>query len=782
MPSEYSGERRSSYSHYSMSQKNNEKPVISREEDQQTQTWHQPIRNNESQSSLASYHSRSSLLDDLDSRRILNRPPQFDLTEDWKSRSHSQSKTNLSHYGSQQSFKSPYYLGSQRQEQRPLCGLTEDWKRRSHSQSTTNLSHYGSQQSSKSPYYLGSQRQEQRPLCGLTEDWKRRSHSQSRTNLSDYSSQQSFKSPYYLGSQRQEQRPQSQYIPIARQNNSSSSFQQQQRKAKCSSYYDQRESSYSQATNDGNIGGNNSYFMRHIPVAQTSSHNLLKQHQYQSDIPYPIAQTSSHNVLKQHQYQSDIPYYPGFKFQMVPGTSPFDMSAYVTNPSGHVENCEIIDLDDCNYSIKFVPKQMAGGGAHKVRASGSGLVRGEVNTQSEFNIYTREAGAGSLAIAVEGPAKAEIDFFDRKDGSCGVSYVCPEPGEYQVSIKFNDEHIPDSPFTVNVSPPIGDAKKLTIHSLKTKGLEVNRPCTFTVNVNGARGRLDARVTAPSGAEDTCLVQEMGDEHYAIRFIPKENGVHWVHVRFNGRDIPDSPFRVVVGHANADPGRVFASGPGLYRGETGKPCEFLIDTMNAGAGALAVTVDGPSKVQLDCKEVSEGYRVTFTPTAPGDYLITIKFAGINIGGSPFKNTVTGIGMTSHTSGGLSTSSSYSQRQQNISNIIFETVERSLSSSHLSSMQRSMQSDAGKVRVKGQGLQRAFRNEKASFTVDTRDAGSAMLMVGVYGPKYPCEEVFIKHMGNNQYNVSYTVREKGEYMLIVKWGDQHIPGSPWHIEVV
>lgn len=59
------------------------------------------------------------------------------------------------------------------------------------------------------------------------------------------------------------------------------------------------------------------------------------------------------------------------------------------------------------------------------------------------------------------------------------------------------------------------------------------------------------------------------EHYAIRFIPRENGVHWVHVRFNGRDIPDSPFRVTVGHANADPGRVFASGAGLYQGETGK---------------------------------------------------------------------------------------------------------------------------------------------------------------------------------------------------------------------
>lgn len=46
-------------------------------------------------------------------------------------------------------------------------------------------------------------------------------------------------------------------------------------------------------------------------------------------------------------------------------------------------------------------------------------------------------------------------------------------------------------------------------------------------------------------------------------------------------------------------------PFLLSTISGIPCEFLIDTMNAGAGALAVTVDGPSKVQLDCREVAEG---------------------------------------------------------------------------------------------------------------------------------------------------------------------------------
>lgn len=160
---------------------------------------------------------------------------------------------------------------------------------------------------------------------------------------------------------------------------------------------------------------------------------------------------------------------------------------------------------------------------------------------------------------MEGPSKAEIAFEDRKDGSCGVSYVVqepggcphgdgqwacltfqmgflltsqadgwgcrtdsspepllsapssthtpgnacqsselspdprslswdeagvgmvaplpppilgpvltglPSPGDYEVSIKFNDEHIPDSPFVVPVASLSDDARRLTVTSLQ----------------------------------------------------------------------------------------------------------------------------------------------------------------------------------------------------------------------------------------------------------------------------------------------------------------------------
>lgn len=74
---------------------------------------------------------------------------------------------------------------------------------------------------------------------------------------------------------------------------------------------------------------------------------------------------------------------------------------------------------------------------------------------------------------------------------------------------------------------------------------------------------------------------------------------------------------------------------------GSPAEFIVNTSNAGAGALSVTIDGPSKVKMDCQECPEGYRVTYTPMAPGSYLISIKYGGpYHIGGSPFKAKVTG----------------------------------------------------------------------------------------------------------------------------------------------
>lgn len=135
------------------------------------------------------------------------------------------------------------------------------------------------------------------------------------------------------------------------------------------------------------------------------------------------------------------------------------------------------------------------------------------------------------------------------------------------------------------------------------GLKVNQPASFAVQLNGARGVIDARVHTPSGAVEECYVSELdsgelalplppcqsktswegegeiephlpilcpADKH-TIRFIPHENGVHSIDVKFNGAHIPGSPFKIRVGEQSqaGDPGLVSAYGPGLEGGTTGE---------------------------------------------------------------------------------------------------------------------------------------------------------------------------------------------------------------------
>ncbi|XP_054669068.1 filamin-C isoform X3 [Grus americana] len=480
--------------------------------------------------------------------------------------------------------------------------------------------------------------------------------------------------------------------------------------------------------------------------------------------------------------------------------SPQELSAQVLSPSGQRFEAEVVAGGAGVYSVRFVPQEMGPhtvsvkyrgqhvpgspfqftvgplgeGGAHKVRAGGTGLQRGVAGVPAEFSIWTREAGAGGLSIAVEGPSKAEIAFEDRKDGSCGVSYLVQEPGDYEVSIKFNEEHIPDSPFVVPVASHSDDARRLTVTSLQ-ETVTVNQPASFAVQLNGARGVIDAKVHTPAGVVEECYVSELDSDKYAIGFLPRENGVHSIDLRFNGRHVPGSPFNIRVGEQSqaGDPGLVTAYGPGLEGGLTGVCSEFLVKTANAGAGALAVTIDGPSKVKLDCVECAEGHRVTYTPMAPGNYLISIKYGGPHhIVGSPFKAKVTGPRL----SGGHSL--------HETSTVLVETVTRGGSASRgppaFGGLPK-FSSDAGKVVARGPGLATAFLGQKNHFTVDCSKAGTNMLMVGVHGPKTPCEEVYVKHVGNRVYNVTYTVKEKGDYVLILRWGDDNVPGSPYRVTV-
>lgn len=71
----------------------------------------------------------------------------------------------------------------------------------------------------------------------------------------------------------------------------------------------------------------------------------------------------------------------------------------------------------------------------------------------------------------------------------------------------------------------------------------------------------------SGREDDCFITPLGNGEHSVRFVPKEEGVHYLHARFNGVHIPGSPYRIVVGGGghgpvSHDPSTVCVRGGGI----------------------------------------------------------------------------------------------------------------------------------------------------------------------------------------------------------------------------
>ncbi|VDK69649.1 unnamed protein product, partial [Gongylonema pulchrum] len=218
-----------------------------------------------------------------------------------------------------------------------------------------------------------------------------------------------------------------------------------------------------------------------------------------------------------------------------------------------------------------------------------------------FNLYTKEAGGGELKVTVEGPSKAEMHIHENGDGSCSVDYKVSKSGEYVMGIKFNNEHIPESPFKVYVPPVTDEAVPLELASFPEWGAP-GKKCAFSVLANCAPNQLEAKVRTPSNKiKPVEIIQAADGESYTFQFIPSETGVHYIDVTLNGLPIRNSPFGLRI-RADCDPTAVIVSGAGIRNGHTGRECEFMVNTKDAGSGLLQIQVDGPSKVTLDACEV------------------------------------------------------------------------------------------------------------------------------------------------------------------------------------
>lgn len=119
------------------------------------------------------------------------------------------------------------------------------------------------------------------------------------------------------------------------------------------------------------------------------------------------------------------------------------------------------------FVVEALPQKAAtpAGDPNKVKVYGPGLTEGVANSPADFTIDTRDAGKGGLGMTIEGPSEAKIECFDKGNGTCDVRYWPTEPGDYAISVLFNEKPVKDSPFKATIAP----SKRVDVSDVKVTG-------------------------------------------------------------------------------------------------------------------------------------------------------------------------------------------------------------------------------------------------------------------------------------------------------------------------
>ncbi|XP_054721310.1 filamin-A-like [Uloborus diversus] len=376
------------------------------------------------------------------------------------------------------------------------------------------------------------------------------------------------------------------------------------------------------------------------------------------------------------------------------------------------------------------------------KVEGTGLTAAEVEQVASFKIIAKGLW-GSPQVTVDGPeTEAEVSIEEEESGVYIVKYIPEETGLFDIKVLWNNKEIQGSPYhprvvNLNKMRIIGGLENLVDeqnHIPLIVGEEKRIP--FEVSDAGpGKPKAEIRVVQ-SGLVVPCKFEQTGSHRYLLQFTPKEKGEHCIYLYFADLPLPFSPL-----FSNAeelppapDHTRVVLRGHGLTGSKVGEEAEFVIDGSEAGPGSPEVSLAGV-KADIPVQILSIGtniYKVLYTPSVPGAYLLNVMWSERQVKGCPLKITVTAA------------------------------------------------CDSQKVACSGDGLRGGTVGKEIKAFIDTRKAGPGELTAHCMGPhKVAYCELYDHRDGT--FTLYLKPQEGGRHVLTIKYGGEHVPGSPFTIRI-
>nr|XP_022900864.1 filamin-B [Onthophagus taurus] len=323
-----------------------------------------------------------------------------------------------------------------------------------------------------------------------------------------------------------------------------------------------------------------------------------------------------------------------------------------------------------------------------------------------------------IEINVEGPGGQSVPTQVQPLGNnqFRAEFVPRVVGEHRISVSVNGVPTAGSPYAAKVY----DVQAIKVKEA-TMGI-IGKPVTFLVETSQA-GPGNLEVTVNGGRVPTSA-QAQGPHTYAISFTPRDATPHSVDLRFNGQDVPGSPFKCIVAPA----ARIIAP-EALDKVSVGRACTFSVESPNPPV----VEVLGPARRSLSTQVTPQvgntagKYDVSFTPMDVGDHSVEVRLPGFHIEGSPF-----------------------------------------LVKAY----------DANRVSVTD--INDGIVGKPVSFSINASQAGAGNLeiIVAVNGRNVPN---FVQSEGNARFKVNFKPTEAAVHTLSVRFNGQAVPGSPFSCKV-
>uniref|UniRef100_A0A8L8Q039 Calponin-homology (CH) domain-containing protein n=1 Tax=Heligmosomoides polygyrus TaxID=6339 RepID=A0A8L8Q039_HELPZ len=254
------------------------------------------------------------------------------------------------------------------------------------------------------------------------------------------------------------------------------------------------------------------------------------------------------------------------------------------------------------------------------------IPKGLLDKPVYFTVDASEAGVGNLEVAVnEGrvPSMAHALGQHRYD----ISFVPKENADHTITIRFNNEPVPGSPFTCQLV----SAAQASASGTGLERVPVDELTEIKIQTTASDAEPEVRVRDPQANDIPVeVVRSRQDETMFIAsYTPKCVGNHQVDISMMGEPIAGSPFTAKAYDAR------MARLSQCDQAIVGKPCTFAIDAARAGAGnmEIIVSVDNRNVPNFVQAEGQAKFKVSFTPQEAKEHVISVRFNGVSVPGDP-----------------------------------------------------------------------------------------------------------------------------------------------------